>query len=130
MQKIKFSNQSIIPYDIWFLEGTNDFCERKLLLGKTSKYKDVVSLVEKRILDGRVFIDTQCGAKAEKIIYNERNRIMYTRQDVICSKKGKPFGWTYGENKEIHNNKGKVVAVRQRRCDYFGQSEVVKEELV
>ena len=61
------------------------------------------------------------------IIQNEKNRIMYTRQDVVCSKKGKPFGWTYGENKEIHNNKGEIIAIRQRRCDYFGQSEIVNE---
>lgn len=130
MQRIRFSNISIIPYDVWFLEGTKHFCERKLLLGRTPKHKTVVSLIEKRIIDGRIFVDTQCGAKAEKIISNEKNRIMYTRQDVICSKRGKPFGWTYGENKEIHNNKGEVVAIRQRRCDYYGQSEIVNEKKI
>ena len=130
MQRIRFSNISIIPYDVWFLDGTEHFCERKLLLGRTPKLKTVVSLIEKRIIDGRIFVDTQCGIKAEKIIQNERNRIMYTRQDVLCSKRGKPFGWTYGQNKEIHNNKGEIIAIRQRRCDYFGQSEIVNEERV
>ena len=127
MQRIRFSNISIIPYDVWFLDRTEHFCERKLLLGRTPKFKTVVSLIEKRIIYGNVFVYTQCGTKAEKIIQNEKNRIMYTRQDVVCSKKGKPFGWTYGENKEIHNNKGEIIAIRQRRCDYFGQSEIVNE---
>lgn len=127
MEKIKFSNCYIIPLDVWFLESTKDFNERKLLLGKTQNNKTVVSLVEKRIVDGKVFVDVQSGAKAEKIIHNERNRVLYTRQEALLSKKGKPYGWTYGENKEIHNSKGEVIAIRQKRCDYFGNSEIVKE---
>ncbi len=123
--KIKFSNEYLIPYDVWFLDSTNEFDERKLLLAKTKKNKTVVSLIETRTLDKKVFIDTQCGIKAEKIIQNEKSRIQYTRQDVIMSRKGKPYGWTYGDNKEIHNNKGEVIAIRRRRCDYYGNSEIV-----
>ena len=41
------------------------------------------------------------------------------------SRKGKPYGWTYGSNKEIHNNKGEVISIRRRRCDYYGNSEIV-----
>lgn len=123
--KIKFSNEYLIPYDVWFLDSTSEFDERKLLLAKTKKNKTVVSLVETRTLDKKVFIDTQCGIKAEKIIQNEKSRIQYTRQDVIMSRKGKPYGWTYGDNKEIHNNKGEVIAIRRRRCDYYGNSEIV-----
>lgn len=123
--KIKFSNEYLIPYDVWFLDSTNEFDERKLLLAKTKKNKTVVSLIETRTLDKKVFVDTQCGIKAEKIIQNEKSRIQYTRQDVIMSRKGKPYGWTYGDNKEIHNNKGEVIAIRRRRCDYYGNSEIV-----
>lgn len=127
MEKIKFSNSYIIPMDVWFLEGTRDFNERKLLIGKTQKGKTVISLVEKRIVDGKVFVDVQSDAKAEKIIHNEKSRVLYTRQEALMSRKGKPCGWTYGENKEIHNNKGEIIAIRQKRCDYFGNSELVKE---
>lgn len=126
MEKIKFKNGFITPYDIWFLERTTDFHERKLLLGKTKKNKTVVSLIEKRIIDSKVFIDTQCGSKAERIIHIERNRILYTRQEVLLSKKGKPYGWVYGENLEIRDKKGKVTAIKQQACDYFGQKEVIK----
>lgn len=127
MEKIRFSNNNIIPYDIWFLESIKDFNERKLLLGRTKKNKVVISLIEKRIIDGRVFVDVQCGAKAEKIINTEKNRILYTRQQALFSRKGKPYGWTYADNKEIHNNKGQVISIRQKRCDYYGNSEVIKE---
>lgn len=127
MNKIKFSNTEIIPFDIWFLDCTKDFEDRKLLLGKTSKGKTVVSLVETRITDLKIFIDTQSGLKAERIIQNEKNRVKYTRQEVLFAKKGKPYGWTYGDNREIHNRKGEVVAIRQYRTDNSGNSELLKE---
>lgn len=127
MEKIKFSNEFIVPFDIWFLESTKDFNERKLLLGKTKKNKTVISLIEKRIIDARIFVDTQSGSRAEKIIRTEKTRILYTRQEAIMSRKGKPYGWTYGENKEIHNNKGEVIAIKQKRCDYYGNSEIIKD---
>lgn len=127
MDNIKFSNTSIIPYDVWFLENTKDFCERKLLLGKTKKDKVVVSLIETRINDARVYVDTQTGDKAEKIIHKERSRILYTRLEMIFSRKGKPFGWTYGDNREVRNKKGEVIAIKQFRSDDYGNSELVKE---
>lgn len=127
MNKIKFSNLDITPYDIWFLDGTKDFNDRKLLLGRTPKGKTVVSLVETRIIDLKVYVDTQSGLKAEKIIQNEKNRVLYTRQEVLLSRKGKPYGWTYGDNREIHNRKGEVVAIRQYRSDIYGNSELVRE---
>ena len=126
MNKIIFSNVEINPFDIWFLEDTRDFNERKLLLGRTSKGKTVVSLVEKRKTDLKVYIDTQAGLKAEKIIQNEKNRVIYTRQELIFSKKGKPYGWTYGDNREVRNKNGTIVEIRQYRSDNFGNSELVK----
>lgn len=125
MEKIIFSNTEIVPYDIWFLDNTKDFCERKLLLGKTKKNKTVVSLVETRIADSKVFRDVQISSKAEKIIQNERTRVLYTRQELLFSRKGKPFGWTYGENKEVKNRKGEIVSIKQLRCDYYGQKELI-----
>lgn len=127
MNRIKFSNIEIIPFDVWFLECTKDFDNRKLLLGKTKKGKIVVSLVETRKIDLKVYVDTQSGLKAEKIIQNENKRVLYTRQELIYSRKGKPFGWTYGDNREVRNKKGEVVAIKQYRSDNFGNSELVKE---
>lgn len=129
MNKIKFSNIEIRPFDIWFLEDTKDFNERKLLLGSTSKGKTVVTLIENRKIDFKVYVDTQFGLKAQKIIQNERKRVLYTRQELICSKRGKPFGWTYGDNREIRNKKGEVIKIRQYASDFNGNKMLVKEFL-
>lgn len=125
MRKIRFSNTEILPYDVWFLDNTRDFCERKLLLGKTEKNKTVVSLIETRISDNKLFEDVQVALKAEKIIQNERTRVLYTRQELLMSKKSKPYGWTYGVNREIHNKKGEVIAIKRYRSDFFGRCESV-----
>lgn len=123
--KIKLFNKVIIPYDVWFLEGIKDFCERKLFLGKTKKNTIVTCLVEKRMYDGKIFEDVQIGENAKQVIEKEKKRVLYTRQEAIMSRKGKPYSWTYGDNKEIHNSKGKIIAIKQKRCDYFGNSEIV-----
>ena len=125
MNKIRFSNIEITPYDIWFLDGTRDFNDRKLLLGKTPKGKTVVSLVETRMTDLKVFIDTQSGFKAEKIIKNEKSRVLYTRQEVLLSRKGKPFGWVFGSNKEVRK-KRKATVIRQYACDFYRNSQLIK----
>lgn len=126
MNKIKFSNFEIIPFDIWFLDRTKDFNDRKLLLGKTSKGKTIISLIETRIIDSQIFVDTKLGTKAEKIIKNEKNRVLYTRQQILSSKNGKPCGWTFGENVEIYNKKHQLITIKQKRCDYYGQKETIK----
>ena len=127
MNKIRFSNIEITPYDIWFLEGTKYFNDRKLMLGKTPKGKTVVSLVETRMTDLKVFIDTQSGFKAEKIIKNEKNRVLYTRQEVLLSRKGEPYGWIYGVNVQIRNKKGVVSQLRQYSSDFHGNRTLVKK---
>ena len=67
MNKIKFSNIEIRHFDIWFLEDTKDFNERKLLLGSTSKGKTVVTLIENRKIDFKVdcieLLNTKSGKK-------------------------------------------------------------------
>ena len=115
-------------YDIWFLCNTKQFQDRKLYLGKCPEcLKDIARLDETRILDGVVFQDCAKGYKAvEKLCDKVRHQIITTAQEITI-KRGKPYGLCYGENKEIHNNKGKVIATRQKCCDWYGQKEVIKE---
>jgi len=115
-------------YDIWFLNNTQQFQDRKLFLGRCPIcLKDVARLDETRISDGRIFRDSAIGHKAvSKLCDKVRHQIVVTAQEISI-KKGKPYGWTYAENKEIHNNKGEVTTVRQKRCDFYGQKEEVKE---
>lgn len=115
-------------YDIWYLCNTDQFQDRKLYLGRCPVcLKDIARLDETRISDGKTFKDPAVGYKnVEKLCDKVRHQIITTAQEITI-KKGKPCGLCYGENKEIHNNKGQVIAIRQKRCDWYGQKETIKE---
>jgi len=108
---------------VWFLADINGFTERKLFIFEDI-FKQFTVLEEKSIDTDKIFSQKNSGKKALDIIERERSRLLYTSEDIRI-KKGKPYGWTYGENREIHNNKGEVVKIKQLRCDYFGQKEIV-----
>lgn len=117
---------SVQKSDIWYLESTENFEKRRILIGK---YRGslVTCLIEVRKADGQTFCDTEYGKRAENALKNEEQRILYKKSDYLKSRKGKPYSWTYGENIEIKNNKGEIISIRQKRCDYFGQKETIKE---
>ena len=79
---------------------------------------------KKNNITNEVYSQKNSGKNALEIIERERIRKLYTSDDIRIQK-GKPYGWTYGENKEIHNRKGEVIAIKQNRCDYFGQKETI-----
>lgn len=112
---------------VWFLADINTFTERKLFIFEiycNKKTKYVTVLTEKDKLTGEIYSQKSSGKNAEKIIDHEQLRKLYTSEDIKI-KKGKPYGWTYGENIEIHNKNGEVVSIKQKRCDYFGQKETI-----
>ncbi|MDD3238235.1 MAG: hypothetical protein PHV37_09090 [Candidatus Gastranaerophilales bacterium] len=114
-------------YDIWFLDDTKQFSERKLYLGRCPVcLKDIARLDEKRISDGKVFQDKATGFKqVERLCQKVKHQIKITQQEITI-KKGKPFGLCYCSNKEIHNKRGEVIEIRRRRCDFYGQNEIIK----
>ena len=120
-------NQSFREYEIWFLDDLALFRHRLLMFGKCPNCKkDIALLIEERIEDGRVFQDKYIGyKKIEKLTAKIKHQILYSSNDAKIQK-GKPFSWVYGENVEIHNKKGEVVAIKQKACDYFGQKETIK----
>jgi hypothetical protein len=86
----------------------------------------VVKLVETRKYDGEIFSKIYYKKEAEKLIQKMITQVEYTSADVKKFKKV-PFGLCYGENTEIHNRKGEIIEIRQKRCDYFGAKEVIKK---
>lgn len=114
---------------IWFLADIKEFTERQLYIFEhfvkiNGKYttKIITILVEKNMLSGEVYSQKSKGQEALKILEREKIRLLYTSDDIKI-KKGKPYGWVYGDNREIHNKKGEVVEIRRYRCDYYGQKE-------
>lgn len=112
---------------IWFLADLNNFTERKLYIFEyiDKNIKTITVLFEKDKLTGEVFSQRNKGQKSKNIMEQERIRILFTSDDIKVEK-GKPFGWVYGENKEIHDRQGKVIAIKQKACDYYGQKETIK----
>jgi len=124
-------NEEFEASDVWFLQSLNSkepnkmFNTRRLLIGKCPVCgREVVTLVEYRVIDNQEFVQTEIGYKAEQIKQREKKRIVYTQN--TCPK-GQLTGYIYGENKEIHNNSGQVVKLRQRACDWNNHKFLVKE---
>ncbi len=132
--KINHCNNNFNSYDVWFLYDNATDKNRRLLLGKCPVcHKDICCLVETRKSDDRIFIQKEVGEKAVKLIDDAilKADVVYSESELkIKQGKGSPFGLCYGDNKEIHNNKGEVVKIRVKRCDWYGQDEIIKEEQV
>ena len=127
LQLVNHCGQKIKPSEVWFLSDTKDCSNRILHIGVCPRcLKELTCLIETSKTENKTYNNTKSGKKALKEIELCRLDKLYTSNDLRI-KKGKPCGWTYGENIEIHNNKGEVIAIKQKRCDYFGQKEVIKK---
>ena len=122
---VTVGNKKIKHKIVWFLADLNVFSERKLYIFDISESKKMVILFEVDKLKGLKFMQKYVGKPALDVLEREKVRLLYTSDDIKI-KKGKPFGWTYGENVEIHNCKGEVIKIKQNRRDYFGQKETIK----
>lgn len=102
--------------EIQELKDVDSFCERSLLVSKCKNCGvTTVQLIEVRKVDGRVFVDTYSGEKAEDIIKRESKRYKFKQ---VQSEENRLNGWVYGLNRERRNKYGKVTSVRQYACDY------------
>lgn len=114
-------------YDVWFLANTKECDNRILYIGFCPHcLKDFTCLIETSKTENKTFNKIKSGKAALKEIELCRTDKLYTANDLKI-KKGKPYGWIYGENVEIHNNKGEIIKIRQKACDYYGQKEVIRE---
>lgn len=118
-------NRKFKSFEIWFLYDNKDFTKRKLYLATCPVCGAcVVRLVETRKYDGEIFKKTYYKKDAENLTQKMIRQVEYTNADIKKFKK-MPFGLCYGENIEIHNKKGEIIEIRQKRCDYFGTKEVI-----
>lgn len=118
-------NKKFNSFEIWFLQDNKDFERRKLYLGECPVCgASIVELVETRKYDGAFFRKTFYKKDADKVTQKMILQVEYTNHDIKRLKKVL-FGFCYGENKEIHNSKGEVISIKQKRCDYFGNKEVI-----
>lgn len=108
------------PYDVWFLFNVKDFYQRKLEIGKCPKCKtDLTALCEIRKTDCKEFINRECGTYAAAQIDKCVPQLWYRQKDLKF-KKGKPYGFVYGENRQTQKER-KIFA-----CDFFGNKELLE----
>ncbi|MEI8127995.1 MAG: hypothetical protein WCG95_00125 [bacterium] len=111
--------------DIWSLKDVKGFTDCKLLIGCCPRcQKEVVRLEETRIEDGKLFVQIRIGVKSDKLKAKCKPRLIKVDKTVP---RGKLYGFVYGINTEIHNNKGQVVKIRQRACDWHNHKALVRE---
>lgn len=111
----------IKPYDIWFLYDNKNFYHRRLELGVCPKCKrDICLLIETRKADGKIFTDFKRGQYAITLLDTAITQLWYRQKDTFA-KKGRPYGFIYGENKE-HKKDNQVVVYA---CDFFGNKELL-----
>ena len=118
-------NTKFKPHETWFLFDNKNFTARKFYLGTCPICKKgLAKLVETRKSDGKSFPEVISGAKLEKLMPILIKDVNYTNEDMRKFKKS-PFGFCYGENREIHNSKGEVVEIRQFKCDFYGNKQLI-----
>lgn len=118
-------NRRFKSFEIWFLHNNRDFFKRKLYLGNCPVCGSCLAeLCETRKYDGSVFRKTFYKKAAENIIHSLIKQVDYTSGDVKKIPK-EPYGLCYGENIEIHNSKGKIIQIRQKKCDFYGTKEII-----
>lgn len=119
-------NSLFKPYVIWFLFPNKDFYNRKVEFGVCPHCKkDIACLVEYRKSDDMKFVKYSKKMEADKFKELYKSEIEYKSTDLIINK-GTPYGWVYGENKQIIDKKTGEIAYKQIACDFYGNKEEIK----
>ncbi len=122
--KFTCCNREIKSSQIWLLFDIKEFTGRKIIYavcpfcGKT-----LISLIEKRKNDGKIFISDAFGDKALKILMREKKRLVIQYNNVAMSD---VMGWIYGVNIEIKNKKGVIKQIRQYSADFQNNKKLSK----
>lgn len=113
------------PDDIYFLEETNLYVDRKLLIGFCPICEKPVAELVEISFTGAIKRNRFSGVKANEKLLNLKDEIKYSMRECNYLKfKSKPYGWKYGVNK-LSKVKGKEC-VRQYAKDFYGNKELIK----
>ena len=113
------------PDDIYYLQDNDNYSSRKLSIGFCPICgKPVAELIQWRF-DGKFDRDCFSGIKANDLMLKHKNEIVYSMKELNYSRfKSKPFGWTYGINKNVKSSRKDLV--KQYAADFYGNKELIK----
>ena len=122
---MRHCNSVFGAHDIWFLQDENNFIKRRLYIANCPVCNKRMALYS--------YFDTDLNDWHEKYYYSGgSDKIkLKLKKDILYTKLGfkdkykSPWGFVYGENKEIKKN-GKIVAIKQYSCDFYGNKLPVK----
>ena len=111
--------------DIYYLEETNLYVSRKLMIGFCPICKKPVTELIFIRFDGVVERENFSGFKANEVAMKYKDDILFSLRECNYLKfKTKPFGWKYGVNKSV-KIKGEE-RVKQYAYDFYGNKEIIK----
>ena len=111
--------------DIYYLEETNLFTNRKLSIGFCPICEKPVAELIEISFTGSIQRHRVSGLKANELLLNLKEQIKYSMRECNYQRlKGKPYGWKYGINKLSKKN-GKEF-VKQYAEDFYGNKELIK----
>lgn len=121
---MRHCNSVFKAQDIWFLIDRDNHTKRKIYLANCPICNKEMALYS-------CFIEDRYY---EKYYYSNGARKLKERfkKDIAATflgfktKAKMPFGFKYGINKEI-KQKGKIVAIEQYACDFWGNKILVKK---
>lgn len=119
-------NTKFRPEEIQFLKDNDMFTHRRLEIGVCPRCEKLLArFIEKRILDDKIFDTTYKNERAERVIKELKDDILYTNLDTL--KQDGLYGYRYGINTERTNKTTGETTVTQKACDFYGNKEVVKK---
>lgn len=109
------------------LKDKKEFIKRKILMATCPHCNQIVlSMTEKRIDDGKIFINENLyGKRAINVLYKEKNNILTRVEIKDCSR----IKWAYGQNVLIRNKYGQVVKIRQYSKDFSSNKRSLEKEI-
>lgn len=122
---VRHCNSVFSAQDIWFLLDKDGHTKRKLYIANCpicNKEMALYSCVDDK---GNNFEKYYYSFGAKKIKERLKKDIVSTMLGFKTKYK-MPFGFKYGINKEIIK-KGKIVAIEQYACDFWGNKILVKK---
>ena len=122
---VRHCNSVFKPYDIWFLLDSNEGRKRKIYIANCPICNKEIALYSHLTSDGEYFEKYYYSGGAKRIKEKLKKDVTSTMLGFKTKYKS-PYGFKYGENKEIIK-KGKVVGVKQYACDFWGNKILVKK---
>ena len=113
------------PDEVYFLEDTDLYSSRTLSIGFCPECKKPIAELREINFAGGLNKVSAAGVHAHKLMLELRDCIISSSSEINYKKtKSKPYGWKYGINREDKNGK-----VKQYACDFYGNMELVKEQI-